>query len=136
MKQYTFCMLYPAEIDAVWALLERTPDFENSVTKERFNTLLNSGLIQLWAEPDALTPVAVMVSEIQLRDTGNFVNILSFAAERAMDREQLFERVKVWAVRNGCNKIRAICKDAQLRLFAKDGFRKYSNAVELELDDA
>lgn len=136
MKQYTFCKLYPAELDALWRLFERTPDFENSITRERFNDLLNAGAIQLWVVPDALTPVAAMVTEIQVRETGNFVNILSFAADNATDREQWFARIKLWAVKNDCKKIRAICKDAQTRLFAKDGFVKYANAIELELTDA
>lgn len=135
MKQYTQCALLPHELEAVWKLLEQTPEFTDGVPPARFVELLDTGHIQLWAEPDAETPEAVMVTEIEIRQTGNVVNILSAVVTNNVPRAPLFHRIKYWAARNGCSKLRALCADAQARLFAKDGFQKYATAVELELKD-
>jgi hypothetical protein len=135
MKQYTNCRMLPDELDALWALFARTPDFIEAAPKEVFNDLLDVGRLQLWTEPNALTPIVAMVTELQLTDRGKFVNILTFAGQNVDDNREMFRVIQRWARKNGCFKLRAVCKEAQTRLFARDGFVKVANVIELEVHD-
>jgi N-acyl-L-homoserine lactone synthetase len=75
-----------------------------------------------------------MVTEIQRTAEGKRVTILSFAGTNVDDQRVMFSSIKNWAAKNGASRIRAICKDPQTRLFARDGFVKIANVIELELD--
>lgn len=134
MKQYTLCELTKWELDAVWELMKKLPEFSGNVSRETLNQLLAQGKMQLWAEPDALTPVAVMVTEIQITGHGKRVNVLAFAGKNVDERRQMFASIKNWARKNGAGALRAECKDAQMRLFSKEGFVKVANVIELELN--
>lgn len=135
MKQYTECRMTVWEIEALWDLFSRTPNFAAAVPRERFNQMLEKGLIQLWVEPDALTPVAALVTELQETDAGKVANVLSYAGKAPEDDLKLLGAIQKWARKNGCSSIRAVCKDAQTRLFSRCGFVKIANVIELELKD-
>jgi hypothetical protein len=136
MKCYSYCEMTNWELDALWALFERTPGFYGEVPREQFNRLLSTGYMQLWVEPDPLNPVAAMVTEIRTTFEGKYAFVLAFAGDHDPDIEHKFlGSIQKWAVKNGCEKIRAICKEAQTRLFARKGFVKVANVIELELND-
>jgi len=135
MKQYTECEMTVWELQALWELFARTPEFVASIPRESFNPMLKKGLIQLWAEPDALTPVAAVITELQKTDAGMLANVLSYAGKAPEDDVRLLGAIQLWARKNGCSSLRATCKDAQTRLFAKYGFVKVANVIELELKD-
>jgi hypothetical protein len=135
MKQYTNCELFPAELEAVWELIKQTPDFVAAAPRAMFIDLLDTGRIQLWAVPDALTPVAIMITELQETTHGRIANVLVFAGQNVDYDRAMFTSIKKWAYRNGCSKIRAVCRDAQTRLFTRDGFVKVANVIELEVHD-
>lgn len=133
MKQYTFCTLSEEELDSVWELIQNTPVFSNEIKKTSFNGLLEKGLIQLWVEPNLLDASLLMVTEIHDTALGKYVSILSFSGINSDISREMFKSIKKWAFMNGAAEIRAVCKDAQARLFAKDGFKKVANVISLEL---
>ena len=136
MKFYSVCEMTNWELEALWRLFEKTPGFYGEVPRETFNALLSQGYLQLWVEPDALTPVAAMVTEIRNTFEGRYVYVLAFAGEYNPDSDRrMFLSILKWARKNGCSKIRAVCKDAQARLFSRDGFVKVASVIELELKD-
>lgn len=136
MQFYSHCEMTNWELEALWRLFEKTPGFYGEVPKEHFNELLAQGYMQLWVEPDALTPVAAMVTEIRNTFEGKYVHVLAFAGDRNPDdQRRMLESIKKWARKNGCMSIRGTCKDAQARLFARDGFVKIASIIELELKD-
>lgn len=133
MKQYTYCDLTEDELVEVFCLLERTPEFADEVSPDTFNSLLRTGHMQLWVEPDLLDPVLLMVTELHAR--AGYAKILAFAGTNVDMQRAMFASIKKWAKRNGCNKLRAECLDPQTRLFARDGFKKIRNVIELDLGD-
>lgn len=135
MQQYTFCRMYPGELEALERLFSRVAEFSDTMGSKHFNDTLDLGKIQLWVEPDALTPVAAMVTEIHDGIGGKYVTVLAFAGVNVDEERKMFASIKKWALKNGCKSIRAVCKDAQARLFARDGFVKIANVVELEIKD-
>lgn len=124
------------EIRALAKLFAQLPEFREEIDVSRFNELLERGLVQLWVHPDALEPVAALVTELQHTPFGKRVNVLGFAGTNVDENRQMWSSIKNWARKNGCGKIRAECEgDARTRLFARDGFRKIRNVIELELSD-
>jgi hypothetical protein len=135
MKFYSFCEMTNWELEALWQLFAETPDFHGEVPQEHFNKLLSQGYLQLWVEPDALTPVGAMVTEIRQIRGEKYLAILAIVIKDYSEYEKHFTTLKVWAAKNGCTTIRATCKEAQTRLFTRKGFVKVANVIELELKD-
>jgi hypothetical protein len=121
------------ELQALWGLFDRVSDFRREVLRTQFNDLLSRGKIQLWVVPDALDPEVAMVTELHETQDDRYVEILALVGERPANYSALLRSMMKWAKRNNCTRIRAICEDAQMRLFARDGFVKYANAIELEI---
>lgn len=135
MQQYTYCNMYPEELEALSKLFASVSDFSDTMSTQVFNETLGLGKIQLWVEPNAEKPVAAMVTELHDGAGRKYVTVLAFAGKNVDDKRQMFAAIKRWALKNNCTSIRAVCKDAQARLFARDGFVKIANVVELEISD-
>lgn len=134
MMQFTYCVMKVEELLALKEIFSRTPEFLNEYPLELFNMALLRGELQLWVEPDALNPAAAMVTQIQYFAGGKQIVVLAFGGRNVDTTRTLWNSIKNWAQKNGAKRIRAICKDPQARLFARDGFVKVANVIELELD--
>lgn len=121
------------ELEALWDQLKKAEEFHQEISPAKFNLLLNAGMLQLWVEPDPLNPVAVMVTEIRDTLSGKYVFINAFAGKNVDVNRKMFASIKNWAAKNSCTAIRAVCRDAQARLFSRDGFSKVANVIELEV---
>ena len=114
-------------------LFLKTPEFVNEYPLPIFHEKLQQGIVQLWVEPDLVNPELAAVTEITMTQAGLVVYILSLAGQMEDRGEAGLRSIAHWAKMNGAGSIRAICKDAQVRLFSQYGFKPVSTVIELEI---
>lgn len=93
--------------------------------------------MQLWAgfDVEAETVVVVMVTEIINYPKMRVCHIVANGGERLEEWEPFMDKIKEWAISEGCVKIKAVARDGWVRRLKAYGYEKTNNVIECDLTE-